>query len=76
MVLDLHAMVTAKHQDKKEPPPVRHSGHGAASLIPHLKGRRPSEQAQADDAASGAELTQPQPQPRPQGTAGEPPQAG
>jgi hypothetical protein len=75
MVLDLHAMVTGKSQDRKEPPPVRHSGHGAASLIPHLKGRRPSEQAQADDAASGAELTQPQPRPH-QDTAGEPPEAG
>jgi hypothetical protein len=50
-------MVMAKPPDKREPPPIRHSGHGAASLIPHLKGKTPITPPEADDAASAEDLT-------------------
>jgi hypothetical protein len=66
-------MVTAKPDDKKNNPPrIRHSGHGAASLIPHLKSATPlAEPAPADPAGAtvptqsqpGAPVTQNSPQP-------------
>lgn len=63
-------MVTAKPDDKKEPARVHRSGHGAASVIPHLRGD-PALAPEAGDAASAQEPKAVRPQ---DGTA-QPPQA-
>jgi hypothetical protein len=65
-------MVTAKPDDKKEPARVQRSGHGAASLIPHLPGGGGIVQPEAGGAAPVQETDLSQPQ----GNAAErPPQA-
>jgi hypothetical protein len=65
-------MVTGKPDEKKEPTRVPRSGHGAASLIPHLPGGAGLVQPTAGDAAPAQETDTP----RPQGdTAERPPQA-
>ncbi|MGZ5194064.1 MAG: hypothetical protein ACXWJM_01565 [Ramlibacter sp.] len=55
-------MVTAKPDDKKEPARVPRSGHGAASLIPHLPSSTAPVQPEAADAASAQEPSKAQPQ--------------
>jgi hypothetical protein len=62
-------MVTAKPDDKKEPARVPRSGHGAASLIPHL----PSGSALVQPQAADAEPLQETDKPPPQGDAADDP---
>ena len=65
-------MATSKPDDKKEPARLPRSGHGAASLIPHLPSNNALEQPQAADTAPVEETDKPQAQgdaagPAPQG---------
>jgi len=65
-------MAIPKPGDKKEPARVPRSGHGTASLIPHLQSGQALVQPEATEsgAAPGTQL------PQPQGPAAEtPPQA-
>jgi hypothetical protein len=65
-------MATAKPGDKNEPARVPRSGHGTASLIPHLQSGHALVQPEAAESASAPETQLPQAQ----GTAADaPPQA-
>jgi len=65
-------MATAKPDDKKEPARVPRSGHGSASLIPHLTNNSALVRPDAADAAAAQEAGNAQAQADP---GGQPPQA-
>jgi hypothetical protein len=52
-------MATANPDDKKQPARVAHTGHGSASLIPHLRGKVPPAEPEPADAATQEPVQQP-----------------
>ena len=52
-------MLTAKPDDEKYPARTARSGHGAASLIPHLNGRQPFTPSDGDGVTEAGQPSQP-----------------